>query len=213
MMQLSEWQKTLKPKRCLIYNASVQDGHDRWTPFPIGMGYKIATFTGSLEETQIGSHNQDVLCAITTDTDMYRRPNGINRKVIVENLKKNGIENKLIDSSQYFRELPKYRFVISPEGNGIDCHRHYEALMAGCIPIVEKHPAVEEKYHGCPILWTNDYSEITIQYLNQKYEEMFYTKFNFGSLYLQHYPPAIQKQIKENGNYWGRRLTGKYWYT
>ena len=40
--------------------------------------------------------------------------------------------------------LSKYKFIISPEGNGIDCHRHYEAILCGCIPIIEYNKDIEK---------------------------------------------------------------------
>jgi hypothetical protein len=108
--------------------------------------------------------------------------------------------------------LPKYKFVISPEGNGIDCHRHYEALIAGCIPIVESNEHIKEKYKGCPILYTQDYNEITEDYLKKKYEEMIDIKYDFSRLFLPFYKPEVKKIIKDCGNYWINHTTKTKWY-
>ena len=40
------------------------------------------------------------------------------------------------NSRKYRKILNQYMFVASPEGNGIDCHRTWEALYLGTIPIV-----------------------------------------------------------------------------
>lgn len=215
MVTLRQWQETLKPKRDILYNCSLQDGSDGWVPFPIGMGYKLNDYSGNFENVQIGSHAQTVLCAINTTTDKHRRAHmgKLNRTVIVNTLERNGIPNTYIDANQYFRELPNYKFVVSPEGNGIDCHRHYEALMAGCIPIVEYHPGIEQKYYGCPILWTKDYSEITSDYLNRVYNDVIDRDYDFSRLFMHYYSKDLQYQIKSNGNYWGIRLTGRGWYS
>jgi hypothetical protein len=215
MVTLREWQTTLKPRRDLLYNCSIQDGSDSWVPFPIGMGYKLNDYSGNLEDIQLGSHTHTVFCAINTTTDSLRRGNrgGMNRKVIAQTLERNGIGNMYIDATQYFRALPHYKFVVSPEGNGIDCHRHYEALMAGCIPIIERYSGIEEKYRGCPVLWTTDYSEINCDYLNHKYQEMVDKEYDFSRLSMRTYPEPLQEQIRANGNYWGMRLTGRPWYT
>jgi hypothetical protein len=179
------------------------------------MGYKLNEYSGNLEDIQIGSHTHTVFCAINTTTDNVRRwkPSGLSRRVIAQTLERNGIGNMYIDSTQYFRALPHYKFVVSPEGNGIDCHRHYEALMAGCIPIVEHHSGIEEKYRGCPILWTRDYSEITCDYLNHIYQEMIDKEYDFSCLSIRNYSQSQQDEIRANGNYWGTRLTGRPWYT
>jgi hypothetical protein len=214
MVTLREWQQTLKPKREILYNCSIQDGSDSWVPFPIGMGYTFNNYSGNYENAQIGAHHHTVLCAFNVTTDSARRGmNEVRRVNISKTLELHGISNISVDTTQYFSALPHYKFVISPEGNGIDCHRHYEALMAGCIPIVEYHPGIEEKYKGCPILWTRDYAEINCDYLNHKYDEMIDKEYDFSRLLMRRYPEPLQDQIRVNGNYWGIRLTGRPWYT
>jgi hypothetical protein len=143
-----------------------------------------------------------ILFAINQFTDRNRRPTGINRNIIVNILESNGIQNRKLSPVEFYKALPSYKFVISPEGNGIDCHRHYEALIAGCIPIIERNPLIEEKYRGCPILWTTDYSEINSSYLERKYEEMKCEIYDFSRLFLSFYSPETQSEIKQCGNYW-----------
>jgi len=120
--------------------------------------------------------------------------------------------NQSFNHTEYFGLLPQYKFVISPEGNGVDCHRHYEALIAGCIPIMEYNPFIERKYKGCPILFTKDFSEITEEYLLAKYEEMVNQTYDFSCLFLSNYPPDIQSEIKDCGNYWTYKFTNELFY-
>jgi hypothetical protein len=206
MHSLREWQTKHKNTNTLIVQASVIDGSDSWQDFPIGMGYKYVLS----DKTQIGSHTKTVLCNIS-DTDGIRRPTGINRKSILDNLAKNSIFNEKF-TDDYFTNLLNYKFVISPEGNGIDCHRHYEALIAGCIPIIEKNPLIEEKYKGCPILYTTDYSEINEEYLLQKYDEMIDKEYDFSRLFLSFYTENQIEEIKKCGNYWTEKLVKHKWY-
>jgi hypothetical protein len=63
------------------------------------------------------------------------------------------------DSKQYFSELSKYRFVLSPPGNGLDCHRTWEAIYSKTIPIVFK-STVSSKFNNLPILVIEDIEEI-----------------------------------------------------
>lgn len=101
-----------------------------------------------------------------------------------------------LSSNDYFKEVGKYKFNISPEGNGIDCYRHYETWISKGIPIVEYNTFIENKYKGLPILWTKDYSEITNNYLNQQYEIFKNQVFDFRRLLLSKYTPKMQRQIK-----------------
>jgi hypothetical protein len=214
LMTLRTWQQTYKDPKTFIVQASKQDGSDGWLTFPIGMGWQFAANYKNEKATswQIGSHQNTVLCAILEVSDSRRRPRYFNRSTILYNLNKVGIENVKLSGAQYFNDLPSYKFVISPEGNGIDCHRHYEALMAGCIPIIEDNPLVREKYRGCPILFTKDYSEINEPYLQQKYNEMIDQTFDFSRLFLSSYGLMDQVGIKNNGNYWVKKFCYKNWY-
>lgn len=45
---------------------------------------------------------------------------------------------------EYFLDLKKSYFVISPNGFGVDCHRHWESLYLGAIPVVTRSPFVEK---------------------------------------------------------------------
>lgn len=200
MYCLRDWQKIEKNPAEFIINTSRTDGSDSEVPFPIGFCYSWHNIP---QLSIVTNHSETVLCAINTWTDQQRRANfAINRNIIVSNLEKNGIKNITLTTSEYFREIGSYKFIVSPEGNGIDCHRHYEALMFGCIPIVEKNDHIAEKYSGCPILWTTDYSEITAEYLENKYTEMLDKVYDFSRLMFSFYSPELQKQIKKNSEFW-----------
>ena len=209
IMTLREWQTCDVPKSEYIVQASTTDGLDGITAPSIGMCY---TYVG-LFETAEQSKTRCALCAINTGTDQRRRgAETLCRKTIAETLSNNGFENTAIEKDKYFEELPKYRFVISPEGNGIDCHRHYEALMAKCIPIVEDSALIRAKYGNAPILYTRDYREITQEYLEQKYAEMLDQRWDFSRLFMSSWSPEEQLLIKYRGNFWCEKMAGRPWY-
>ena len=148
-----------------------------------------------------------LLKAINTRTDYRRRGNNeINRVFIVENLRKNGIGNNIYHLDQYFEKLGQSKFVISPEGNGYDCHRHYETWITGGIPIIEYNEKIKEKYKDLPILFTKDYSEINENYLNKKYEEFKNKYFNYQKLLLGNYNNNDKKLITYRSDYWIKKL-------
>ena len=218
-LTLRDWQLKLKNKSDLIVQASPVDGSDSWQDiFSIGMSYQFVNaydIYNNITKFQIGNHDEIVCCAISNDTDKRRRGNkNINRRVILSNLEKNGIKNSNLKPIDYFLNLPSYKFVISPEGNGIDCHRHYEAIIAGCIPIIEKNVLVENKYKNLPILYTTDYTEITDEYLNNVYLSMLDKQYDFSSLFINNYDNNTQNYIKYCGNAWVNHLclSKKNWY-
>lgn len=192
---LREWQTIPKPKDDFIINASTPNGLDLEEKFPIGVSYKYAG------QSLIGNHEKLVLCAVSVETDKKNFRN-ISREMVVKKMKKIGIPNQKLEPNTYFQELPNYKFIVSPAGNGTDCHRHYEAIMSGCIPIVEYNRLIPKNYGNCPILYTRDYSEITPEYLERIYNQMIDMKFDFSRLFVSSYSHELQSNIHSNSLYY-----------
>lgn len=67
-----------------------------------------------------------------------------------------------------FKKYRESMFVLSPPGNGYDCHRHYEALVFGAIPITIKTNFLSEKTYkdnGLPILELEKIEDLTPELL------------------------------------------------
>jgi glycosyltransferase involved in cell wall biosynthesis len=90
--------------------------------------------------------------------------------------------DKMIGREKYYAYLSNYGFVASPEGNGIDCHRTWEAFYLKTIPILEKNITTEFWYKiGLPVLLINSWKElenIDEHFLKEKYNEL---KYRFDS--------------------------------
>jgi hypothetical protein len=56
-------------------------------------------------------------------------------------------------------------FVISPPGNGKDCHRTWEAILMGAIPIVLRDSPYDNVYNGFPVVIVNSYRDVTMDRL------------------------------------------------
>jgi len=64
------------------------------------------------------------------------------------------------NSRHYRHQLARHMFVVSPQGNGIDCHRTWEALYLGVIPIVvDSH--FYSKFPDFPGVVLSDWDELT----------------------------------------------------
>lgn len=214
IMPLRFWNIIIKPLSQWLVNCSEFDKqNDDFVPFPIGMSWQISQLTGNLSSLVTnGSHNELVLCAIAPDTDTRRRgTEPVNRKRIIETLSRNGIINSSKNYIDFIQIIKDYKFIVSPEGNGVDCHRHYEALLCGSIPIVEENPMIALKYPNMPILYTKDYSEINSTYLESKWAEMLDKVYDFSPLFLSFYSDSVQRTIKANSDYWCMRTAGQTW--
>jgi hypothetical protein len=68
--------------------------------------------------------------------------------------------------------MSRHKFVLSPPGNAIDCHRTWEALMVGTIPVVLDTPLAPHAYEGLPVVVVPNWNLVTEEFLKQKYEEL-----------------------------------------
>jgi hypothetical protein len=59
----------------------------------------------------------------------------------------------------YFKGLRESVFVLSPQGNGLDCHRTWEALYCGAIPVVTSGTLGSELTSILPILVIDSWEE------------------------------------------------------
>lgn len=120
------------------------------------------------------------------------------RKPIVEFFKNmpfcRNTKNK--NHNQFLHDLATSFFVLSPEGRGIDCHRTWEALYCGTIPII-KNSSINELFEALPVLIINDWQEITQEYLENLYKQMCEKKYNMEKLYADYWFKKI-KQIQNN---------------
>jgi hypothetical protein len=69
--------------------------------------------------------------------------------------------NRWIAPEENWRWLKRSEFVVSPWGAGPDCHRTYEALAAGAIPIVKRHSGLDPIFLGEPVVVVDQWSDLT----------------------------------------------------
>jgi hypothetical protein len=69
----------------------------------------------------------------------------------------------------YLWNVVHAKFVVSPHGNGLDCHRTWEALYLGVIPIV-KTSSLDQLYEDLPVLIVDDWSDVTREFLETKWK-------------------------------------------
>jgi hypothetical protein len=79
------------------------------------------------------------------------------------------------------RQLARHKFVLSPAGTGVECHRTWEALYSGTIPVIEREP-VYDAFEGLPILLVDSFKDLTEEFLESKYIEMSSTDWNWDML-------------------------------
>ena len=85
----------------------------------------------------------------------------------------------------------QYQFVLSPHGAGLDCHRTWEALLLGCIPIV-KAAKINDLFEGLPVITVHDWNEINPNFLAHAAEEIASKTFNLEKLSMRYWKAKIK---------------------
>ena len=101
---------------------------------------------------------------------------------------------KPIDRNKTWSEIIKYHFVVSPHGNGLDCHRTWETLMLGSIPIV-KTSSIDYLFKDLPVLILKEWSDINEELLENTIQEFSKKKFNMEKLTLNYWKIIYVKKI------------------
>ena len=66
-----------------------------------------------------------------------------------------------VNYAEYCNRIRDHKFMICPEGNAVDCHRNWEVLCLKRVPIMKRNQYLEECYKDYPILWVDDYADVT----------------------------------------------------
>ena len=152
-------------------------------------------------------------CSFKVSNDKKRRGKMLVNRCAIENtLGSNGIKNVLLSPHVFLTDVVKSKFVISPEGNGVDTHRAWEAIYFKGIPVIENNDRIKFKYAGLPVIFTDDYSEITPEFLEGKFMEMKTQTFDFSPLFVSNYTEDAFKHIHRRSNHYGMKYQGKEWY-
>jgi hypothetical protein len=84
----------------------------------------------------------------------------------------------------------KYQFVISPRGNGLDCHRTWELFLAGCI-VITKTSSLDDMYtvNKLPVVILNSWSELLCDDLVAKLDQWYNKYIDYTSI--EHIYPKL----------------------
>lgn len=71
-----------------------------------------------------------------------------------------------INLDQYYRAIGNSKFVLSPPGNGLDCHRTWEAMLMGAVPVVRS-SGLDPLFSNIPAVIVKNWSFLTNHLLDQ----------------------------------------------
>ncbi len=91
---------------------------------------------------------------------------------------------------KFIEEIYNHKFILCPWGCGIDTHRLWMSLYLGSIPITLYHPTYKQFRH-LPIIFVNNWNEITEDFLNKKYEEIMNKEYDFSILTMTYWKELL----------------------
>jgi len=177
--------------------------HPKFSLIPIGLNYhcdaiwnniSIISQENMLEtirENSLPFYNRTCLCYSNFHFSFYREF-GNPRQKAIDKIDSNLIyyEPNKISKEQTYINQSKFSFVVSPLGHGMDCHRTWEALILGCIVIVEKSP-LDSLYEDLPVVIVNDWSDITKELLQNTLKEFEHKIFKYEKLSINYWKNKI----------------------
>jgi hypothetical protein len=142
--------------------------HDKLAPFPMGIDLHTPRLCSS--PSKLFSLLRDIRqnrppldrASLKVFCDLELSLSSGERHRAVAALRKCGhvdFPAKRIPQADAWRRYAEYPFVLSAEGNGLDCHRTWELLYLGAIVITKKSP-LDILYEGLPVVTIGDWSEV-----------------------------------------------------
>jgi len=180
------------------FSQNVEVVHDKLTPIPIGLERKRwfpeLKKQETLREIMNIHYRKENLVYInfSTSTNPYR-------KEIIDSYRGKSwvtIQEDKISYKEYLEQIKKHYYVLSPEGNGIDCHRHWETLYCGSIPITQLSLTTLYAYNNIRMPRVSELKDLDYNFLESSKDN--YNDCNFNQLC--YYSDNISKDIKKYGN-------------
>ena len=148
-----------------IYCVNWLGNHPRIRPIPIGLENIRYQRNGipsdfnrirSKTEFKFKERPIDLLVAFSLHTNLEERSAALLAARKVPGVK---ILQSFKHPYEYLKLVSQSKFVLSPPGNGPDCHRTWESLYLGAVPIVHE-SAWPFKEFNLPVAQVNDWNEI-----------------------------------------------------
>ena len=77
------------------------------------------------------------------------------------------LSNSGLPPADFYKHLAHSKYVLSPEGTGIDCHRIYESIFLGAIPIV-KTCLLDDLYEKLPLVTVKKWTDVNQRMVGRK---------------------------------------------
>ncbi|CAF1487310.1 unnamed protein product [Rotaria sp. Silwood1] len=167
----SNYETYLSNPKILIWYASNPsvENHEKLYPIPIGLPNTRWTH-GNLNKLTFAAENYRkpwsqrtslLYMNFALETNRVEREKALLQASKIENAQ---IIKNRITFDTYLQQIGNAKFVLSPPGNGLDCHRTWEALLMGAVPIVRQ-SGLDPLFVKTRSVVVDDWSKVTQNFL------------------------------------------------
>ena len=96
---------------------------------------------------------------------------------------------------EYLSEMAGFRWVISPPGNGIDCHRTWEACYLGVTPVVARTAHGALLHDGLPIAQLETLGDLSLPALSNAEGASTFGHANIARLRMSYWRDSLRRQV------------------
>lgn len=173
------------PKLIKWYGQNIMIKHPKLESIPIGIANEIWSHGNEdvFKEVMGKNIEKERLIYINFDVNTNRSE----RNYCISELNKKGLEMQpKLPFKEYLEEVTKSYFVVSPNGNGVDCHKTWEALYLKTIPILTQSINIDY-YKNLPIIVINDWAEFNPKMFNYDLYRKNWGGFDINKLCFKNY--------------------------
>ena len=163
--------------------------HNNLSSIPIGIANEIWEHGNEeliLSNLSVIKKTNLIFCGFDVNTNFLERFQCVN------SMSKWGILNSnKLKFNDYLTELKKSYFSISPNGNGVDCHKIWESLYHKTIPIVTDSVNIRE-YGNLPIYIIENWDSFNLDDINLSLYDELIKKFDYNKIDIKYYYNKIK---------------------
>ena len=145
--------------------------HNQLKPIPIGIGgdYLDGYVTKNILDinTKLESIEEKLFVCFSDNTN-YRKRSGL--KKYFKNFLWSEVISGTLKTSDYIKKIKNNKFVLCPEGNGMDTYRIWETLVLGSNPVAQYTPAFYT-FKKFPIIFYSQKEEVNLDMLNKQFKK------------------------------------------
>lgn len=146
------------------FGVNIDVTHPKMTPLPIGLenlSYRrngLLTYFSDTSKNSVAEKKNKIFVAFDIK---HTHPERVSAFEVLKNYSEAEIVEMISDRTDYIKHISTYQFIASPRGAGIDCHRTWEAMYLGIIPVVKDSPNTNSFAQiGLPLLVLPEWNDL-----------------------------------------------------